>query len=54
MVYDRVLKLLPMHGANPNVATKPEVETGGFMRKPPHLFIKEGRICGFRSALRGR
>ena len=32
VVYDRVLKVLLAHGANPNVATKAGVETGGFMR----------------------
>jgi len=32
MVYDRVLVVLLSHGANPNVATKPGVETGAFMR----------------------
>lgn len=32
MVYDRVLIVLLSHGANPNVATKPGVETGAFMR----------------------
>jgi uncharacterized protein len=32
LVYDRVLIVLLSHGANPNVATKPGVETGGFMR----------------------
>ena len=32
MVYDRVLKVLLMHGANPNVVTKNGAETGGFMR----------------------
>ena len=32
LVYDRVLTVLLSHGANPNVATKPGVETGGFMR----------------------
>jgi uncharacterized protein len=32
VVYDRVLKVLLAHGANPNVATKPGVETGAFMR----------------------
>jgi ankyrin repeat protein len=32
MVYDRVLTVLLAHGANPNVATKPGVETGAFMR----------------------
>lgn len=32
MAYDRVLKVLLFHGANPNVATKNGVETGGFMR----------------------
>ncbi|HET9225377.1 MAG TPA: ankyrin repeat domain-containing protein [Thermoanaerobaculia bacterium] len=30
--YDLVVKVLLAHGANPDVATKPEVETGGFMR----------------------
>ena len=30
--YDLVLKVLLTHGANPNVATKPDVETGSFMR----------------------
>jgi ankyrin repeat protein len=32
MVYDRVLMVLLSHGANPNVATIPGAETGGFMR----------------------
>jgi ankyrin repeat protein len=32
MVYDRVLTVLLTHGANPNVATIPGVETGAFMR----------------------
>jgi len=32
LVYDRVLKVLLAHGANPNAATKPGVETGAFMR----------------------
>ncbi|HEY1213497.1 MAG TPA: ankyrin repeat domain-containing protein [Bryobacteraceae bacterium] len=32
VVYDRVLKVLLSFGANPNVATKNAVETGGFMR----------------------
>jgi len=32
VVYDRVLRVLLMHGANPNVATRPAVETGAFMR----------------------
>jgi ankyrin repeat protein len=32
MAYDRVLVVLLSHGANPNVATKPGVETGCFMR----------------------
>jgi ankyrin repeat protein len=32
IVYDRVLKVLLSHGANPNCATKAGVETGGFMR----------------------
>jgi ankyrin repeat protein len=32
LVYDRVLIVLLSHGADPNVATKPGVETGGFMR----------------------
>ena len=32
VVYDRVLKVLLAHGANPNVATNPGVETGAFMR----------------------
>jgi ankyrin repeat protein len=32
VVYDRVLMVLLAHGANPNVATKPSVETGAFMR----------------------
>ncbi len=32
VAYDRVLKVLLTHGANPNVATKPGVETGAFMR----------------------
>jgi uncharacterized protein len=30
--YDLIVKLLLAHGANPNVATKPNVETGAFMR----------------------
>src|ERR1700727_2453811 len=30
--HDRVLQVLLSHGANPNVATTPGVETGGFMR----------------------
>jgi palmitoyltransferase len=30
--HDLVLKVLLSHGANPNCATKPNVETGGFMR----------------------
>ena len=30
--HDRVIRILLAHGANPNVATKPGVETGGFMR----------------------
>ena len=30
--YDLVVKVLLAHGANPDVATKPEVETGDFMR----------------------
>ena len=32
LVYDRVLKVLLLHGANPNVVTKPDAVTGGFMR----------------------
>jgi uncharacterized protein len=32
LVYDRVLKVLLAHGADPNAATKVGVETGGFMR----------------------
>ncbi len=32
IVYDRVLRVLLLHGANPNVTTKNGVETGGFMR----------------------
>jgi ankyrin repeat protein len=32
IVYDRVLTVLLSHGANPNIATKPGVETGAFMR----------------------
>jgi len=32
MAHDRVLQVLLQHGAYPNVATKPGVETGGFMR----------------------
>jgi ankyrin repeat protein len=32
VVYDRVLIVLLAHGANPNVATKPGIETGAFMR----------------------
>ena len=32
IVYDRVLRVLLAHGANPNVATRPGVETGAFMR----------------------
>jgi ankyrin repeat protein len=32
MVYDRVLAVLLAHGAKVNVATKPGVETGAFMR----------------------
>jgi uncharacterized protein len=32
LVYDRVLAVLLSHGANPNVATRTGVETGGFMR----------------------
>jgi ankyrin repeat protein len=32
MLYDRVLSVLLSHGANPNVATIPGVETGAFMR----------------------
>jgi ankyrin repeat protein len=32
VIYDRVLMVLLAHGANPNAATKPNVETGGFMR----------------------
>jgi ankyrin repeat protein len=30
--YDLVLRVLLAHGANPNCATKPDAETGGFMR----------------------
>ena len=32
VVYDRVMRVLLAHGANPNVATRPGVETGAFMR----------------------
>ncbi len=32
LVYDRVLEVLLAAGANPNVTTKPGVETGAFMR----------------------
>jgi ankyrin repeat protein len=32
MVYDRILLVILAHGANPNAATIPGVETGGFMR----------------------
>jgi ankyrin repeat protein len=32
MIYDRVLMVLLSHGANPNVATTPGIETGCFMR----------------------
>jgi ankyrin repeat protein len=32
LVYDRVLMVLLAHGANPNDATTPGAETGGFMR----------------------
>jgi ankyrin repeat protein len=32
VVFDLVVKVLLTHGANPNVATKPGVETGAFMR----------------------
>ena len=32
VVYDRVLAVLLAHGANPNVATNPGMETGAFMR----------------------
>ena len=32
VVYDRVLRVLLKHGANPNIATKYGVETGAFMR----------------------
>jgi ankyrin repeat protein len=32
VVYDRVMRVLLAHGANPNAATKPGVETGAFMR----------------------
>jgi ankyrin repeat protein len=32
MLYDRVLSVLLSHGANPNAATRPGMETGGFMR----------------------
>lgn len=31
-VYDLVLKVLLAHGANPNCVTKPDAETGAFMR----------------------
>ena len=30
--YDLVVKVLLAHGANPNCATRPDTETGGFMR----------------------
>jgi ankyrin repeat protein len=32
LVYDRVVKVLLAHGADPNIRTKPGVETGAFMR----------------------
>jgi ankyrin repeat protein len=32
MVYDRVVEVLLAHSADPNASTKPEVETGAFMR----------------------
>ncbi len=32
LVYDRVLEVLLSFGANPNVVTRPGIETGGFMR----------------------
>jgi ankyrin repeat protein len=32
LAHDRVVKILLAHGANPNSATKPGVETGAFMR----------------------
>ncbi|QNI32376.1 ankyrin repeat domain-containing protein [Alloacidobacterium dinghuense] len=32
LVYDRVLEVLLSFGADPNIATKPDVETGAFMR----------------------
>ncbi|MGB6690140.1 MAG: ankyrin repeat domain-containing protein [Terracidiphilus sp.] len=32
MVYDRVVSVLLAHGANPNAATIPGIETGAFMR----------------------
>jgi len=32
LVYDRVVQILLAHGADPNAATKPGVETGAFMR----------------------
>jgi uncharacterized protein len=32
VVYDRVVKVLLSYGADPNLATKPGVETGAFMR----------------------
>jgi ankyrin repeat protein len=32
LAHNLVLKILLSHGANPNCATKPSVETGGFMR----------------------
>ncbi len=32
VAHDRVLRVLLGAGANPNSATKPDVETGGFMR----------------------
>ena len=32
LVYDRVLEVLLAHGADPNAATTPGAETGGFMR----------------------
>jgi len=32
LMYDRVLMVLLSHGANPNAATKPGIETGAFMR----------------------
>src|SRR5437899_64635 len=32
VLHDRVLMVLLSYGANPNAATNPNVETGGFMR----------------------